>query len=140
MREVIADKLTGRATAGDVTITSEGGSATMQLQQGVAKGWMKYNQVSTVVDDSFNVSSVGDDATGDFSQNHTNNMSNANYSTNITTGLSRCFGTNLEDSSGGGTPDTASTAYFETVYNSSAAVYTKIDMQSNGTVIHGDLA
>ena len=123
------------------TIADKAGTGPVALtKQSAAKGWMKYNQVGTVVDDSFNVSSVGDDATGDFSQNHTNNMSNTNYSTNLTTGLSRVFGTNLEDSSGGGTPDTAGTAYFETVYNSSAAVYTTIDMQSNGTVIHGDLA
>ena len=39
MSEIITDKLTGKTSAGDVTITSEGGSATMQLQQGVAKVW-----------------------------------------------------------------------------------------------------
>ena len=37
MSTVITDNLTGKTSAGDVTITSEGGSATMQLQQGVAK-------------------------------------------------------------------------------------------------------
>ncbi len=124
----------------DTLVAADGTSPVTLTKQSAAKGWMKYNQVGTVVDDSFNVSSVGDDATGDFSQNHTNNMSNTNYSTNLTTGLSRVFGTNLEDSSGGGTPDTAGTAYFETVYNSSGSTYTTIDMQSNGTVIHGDLA
>ena len=34
MSEIITNKLTGKTAAGDVTITSEGGSATMQLQQG----------------------------------------------------------------------------------------------------------
>ena len=31
------DDLRGNTSAGDITITSEGGSATMQLQQGVLK-------------------------------------------------------------------------------------------------------
>ena len=39
MSTVITDNLTGKTSAGNVTITSEGGSATMQLQQGVAKAW-----------------------------------------------------------------------------------------------------
>ena len=34
MSEIIVDKLTGVGTAGDITVTSEGGAATMQLQQG----------------------------------------------------------------------------------------------------------
>ena len=34
------DDLRGNTAAGNVTITSEGGSATMQLQQGVAKFWV----------------------------------------------------------------------------------------------------
>ncbi len=33
------DDLRGNTAAGNITITSEGGAATMQLQQGVAKAW-----------------------------------------------------------------------------------------------------
>jgi hypothetical protein len=33
------DDLRGNTSAGDITITSEGGSATMQLQQGLEKAW-----------------------------------------------------------------------------------------------------
>ena len=63
MSEVITDKLTGKTSAGDVTITSEGGSATMQLQQGVAKAWRTDETLysnSNFVEDSFNISSATD--------------------------------------------------------------------------------
>ena len=81
MSEIITDNLTGKTSAGDVTITSEGGSATMQLQQGLAKLWATLDaDASTVVAfDSFNVSSVQDDATGKYGVTATSAMSDANY-------------------------------------------------------------
>ena len=63
MSEIITDKLTGKTAAGNVTITSEGGSATMQLQQGVAKLWMQ-GQGDATVTDSFNQASMTDIGTG----------------------------------------------------------------------------
>lgn len=80
MSEIITDKLTGRATAGDVTITSEGGAATMQLQQGVVKVWVNFNGTGTIATrDSFNVASLTDNGAGNYDVNHTNNMDNANF-------------------------------------------------------------
>ena len=81
MSEVITDKLTGRATAGDVTITSEGGSATMQLQQGVAKAWcyVEGDALAPLIN-SFNGSSLTDDGTGDYTYNLTNSFDYAKYS------------------------------------------------------------
>jgi len=77
MSEIITDKLTGKTSAGDVTITSEGGSATMQLQQGVAKVWIDIPLGAASINDSFNVSSLDDDGTGDFGVNVTNSFDNA---------------------------------------------------------------
>jgi hypothetical protein len=37
MSTILVDNLTGKTSAGDITVTSEGGAATMQLQQGLAK-------------------------------------------------------------------------------------------------------
>ena len=125
--ELKVDKFTGVTTAGSILVTGEGGSTTTNLQQGLSKGWLKYDQDNDTADDSHNVSSVTDNATGEFNQNHLNNMSNANYSTNVTSGFSRVFGTNMESGSGGGTPDTTSVAYFDIVYNSSGSTYTNID-------------
>ncbi len=46
MSTVIADNLTGKTSAGDITVTSEGGAATMQLQQGLAKGLATFSRNS----------------------------------------------------------------------------------------------
>ena len=78
MSEVITDKLTGRATAGDVTITSEGGSATMQLQQGLIKQWARYNQTTQTTDDSLNTSSLTDHGVGRSQFVFVNNCSSSN--------------------------------------------------------------
>ncbi|MGB2046283.1 MAG: hypothetical protein ACPHUD_11160, partial [Porticoccaceae bacterium] len=83
MSEIKVDTLTGKTSAGDVTITSEGGAVTMQLQQGVAKNWINFTGTSTVTtNDSLNASSVTDSGTGLYIPSITNAMSNANYSYN----------------------------------------------------------
>ena len=80
MSEIITNKLTGKTAAGDVTITSEGGSATMQLQQGVAKAWVNFNGRGTLaVQDSLNYTSVTDNQAGDYTSAYVNNFGNANY-------------------------------------------------------------
>jgi len=74
------DDLRGNTSAGDITITSEGGSATMQLQQGVAKNWCSLNGTGTIsVRDSFNTSSITDNATATYSVNINSNMDNDGY-------------------------------------------------------------
>jgi len=122
------------------TIQSTGGGAVTLTKQSAAKGWMKYDQYNNNVDDSVNVSSVTDADTGKFRQNHTNSMGNANYSSIAMSGTFRVFVTNSEGNSGGDNVDTTSLAYFQAVYNSSGSTYAYIDMASNGTAIHGDLA
>ena len=80
MSEIITDKLTGKTSAGDVTITSEGGSATMQLQQGVAKCWCSLNGTGTIaVRDSFNTSSLTDNGAATYTVNINNDMSGDGY-------------------------------------------------------------
>lgn len=68
MSEIKVDTLTGKTSAGDITVTSEGGAATMQLQQGLAKAWaiIDTNTAATATTGSMNVSSVADNGTGDF--------------------------------------------------------------------------
>ena len=75
------DDLRGNTAAGNITITSEGGAATTQLQQGLAKGWLNYQQNTPAVRDSLNISGVTDTATGRYAVAYTNNMSNALYCT-----------------------------------------------------------
>ena len=67
------DDLRGNTAAGNITITSEGGAATMQLQQGLAKTWVNFNGSTVAIRTSENVSSLTDNGTGD----HTVNLTNA---------------------------------------------------------------
>ena len=80
MSEIKTDKLTGVGTAGSIVVTGEGNSTTTNLQQGLAKVWVRFNGSSTIaVDDSLNVASLTDVGTGDYQVNFTNNMGNINY-------------------------------------------------------------
>jgi hypothetical protein len=74
------DDLRGNTAAGNITITSEGGSATMQLQQGLAKMWVNMNGQGTIATrDSLNVSGVTDNGTGNYTYALSLSMSNADY-------------------------------------------------------------
>jgi len=75
------DTITGVTTAGSISVTGEGNSTTTNLQQGLAKGWLNYQQNTPAVRDSLNISGVTDTATGRYAVAYTNNMSNALYCT-----------------------------------------------------------
>jgi len=74
------DTITGVTTAGSISVTGEGNSTTTNLQQGLAKSLLNYNQTGPTTDNSFNISSVSDDTTGTFTPAYTNVFSNVNYS------------------------------------------------------------
>jgi hypothetical protein len=62
--------------------------------QGSAKAWVNFNGTGTVaIRSSYNVSSITDNGTGDYTINFTTAMPNANYSLVATTGAS-AVGTN----------------------------------------------
>ena len=59
---------------------SLGGSATISSGAGSIEAWVNFNGTGTVaIRDSGNVSSITDNATGDYTINFTNAISNANY-------------------------------------------------------------
>ena len=75
------DEMQGVTSAGDITITSEGGAATMSLQQGLAKAWCSVDHDTTIsFFDSFNFASVTDNSTGNYGVSFTNSMSTSRYS------------------------------------------------------------
>ena len=87
MSEIKVDTLTGKTSDGNITVTSEGGAATMQLQQGLAKAWINFNGNGTIASrDSFNSASLVDNGTGDYTNNFTNAMGNANFSAMVASG------------------------------------------------------
>tara|TARA_R110000850_G_scaffold126813_1_gene245626 strand:+ start:96 stop:521 length:426 start_codon:yes stop_codon:yes gene_type:complete len=77
--------LTGVTTAGSIAVTGEGNSTTTSLQQGLSKLFTKFQGDDASVNDSFNVSSVDDDATGYNGVNFSNNMAAIHYATHSTT-------------------------------------------------------
>ena len=64
----------------NTTSTSEGGANTTNICQGLAKGWCHLTGTGTpTAEDSLNVGSITDTATGRYSFNFSTNFGNANY-------------------------------------------------------------
>ena len=86
MSTILVNTLTGTSTAGSIAVTGEGNSTTTNLQQGLAKAWAQQDGATAVAQDSFNVASITDEATGSASFTMTNVMSNSNFSATALTG------------------------------------------------------
>ena len=76
MSTILVDNLTGKTSAGDITVTV-GATATQSLQQGLAKVWASANQAA--LQDSLNVSSTTDNQSGDTTFTYSNAMVNDDY-------------------------------------------------------------
>jgi len=127
------DTLTGVTTAGSIVVTGEGNSTTTNLQQGLAKAWIRFNGASTVaINDSFNMSSLTDNDTGYYSPNYTNSFNSANYS--ITISSSRDTSNNRLCQHFLGSFTTNNLIYLVNKDNSNA------DSDAIGETINGDLA
>ena len=128
---VKVNQLSGIDTAGSITIQGEGTNTT-NLQQGLIKVWIKFDMSSSFTnEDSFNVSSLDDDGTGDFGLNFSNNMANANYPAPASAGEDNAnvltnFGTVATSSMDGQTRQTQANS--------------AIDKTNNSVCILGDLA
>jgi len=119
------------------TSLSEGGGATTNITQGLAKWWVRHNDGS--IGDSFNNASITDNGTGDFSHTFTNDFNN-NY---CVTGLA-------ENNNSRTAKVTFNTANAETQngllryitgYESGTnGESTALDCNNTNVMIHGDLA
>ena len=128
---VQVNQLRGIDTAGSITVQGEG-TATTNLQQGLVKVWIKFDMSSSFTnEDSFNISSLDDDGTGDFGLNFSNNMANANYPAPASAGEDNAnvltnFGTVATSSMDGQTRQTQANS--------------AIDKSNNSVCVLGDLA
>ena len=78
------DCITTADIAANAVTTAKLGSAEAS---GLCKAWVNFNGTSTVaIRASYNVSSITDNGTGDYTVNFTTAMPDANYSVNIATG------------------------------------------------------
>ena len=83
--------------------TTTGGIPTVKGQKLIPTAWVNFNGTGTVaIRDSENVSSIGDNGTGDYTVNFATNMANANYvmsgsvgSTDSTSGMWLGSGSNV---------------------------------------------
>ena len=79
MSEIKVDTLTGKTTANDITVTV-GATATMSLEQGLAKVWSSFTGTGTpAISDGLNGSSITDGGTGNYTFNMSNAMGNSTY-------------------------------------------------------------
>jgi hypothetical protein len=148
MSEIKVDTLTGKTTAGDITVTSEGGAATMQLQQGLAKAWIKYTDhvgagSGLASADALNVSSIADTDTGKVTVNFANNMSSIDFCfvVNAMDMASTAQGSSGYISNETSTNITTSKLVVWTGYsNNNAGGLARADSDLAMVTIHGDLA
>ena len=125
------DDLRGNTTAKTVTVTV-GASATMSLEQGLAKAWVSMDAGQTV-NDSLNTASLTDNGSGDHTANWTNALSLATYA--VAT-FSRVTTTYAQVA----TPEGAFTTTTVTINTHQSNSTTKGDKTENGITAHGDLA
>ena len=81
--EIKTNTFKGQTTAGSIAVQSEGTNTT-NLQQGLCKCWALISADGASILDSFNVSTIDDDGTGDGGIHFTNDMSSANYVIQLT--------------------------------------------------------
>ena len=132
MSTILVNTLTGTSTAGSIVVTGEGNSTTTNLQQGLAKQWVRFDGTGLTVEDSFNTSSVTDNGTGDYSPVLTSSMSSENYSPLYTSSqYHELMGNN------GGTTGTLASGYKINIRDSSNSA---ADTGRVSTSVLGDLA
>jgi len=98
MSTIVTDTITGKSTATTVTIGStpvvsasansmtirgEGSNQT-SIQQGLCKAWNKTTANGENIEDSFNIATLTDTATGKQFHTTTNNLANDDYSMQLT--------------------------------------------------------
>ena len=105
------------------------------LLNGSGKTWVNYNS-STTIRDSFNISTLDDDGTGDYTAHITNSFANDDFS--VTTGGS--------NGTASATAYCLSTFSYSTssvemeTFSVSASSVAKADRSMNNLTIHGELA
>jgi hypothetical protein len=106
--------------AGTLTIStlSDGTNSTSATNciQGSAKAWVNFNGSTAVINASYNVSSITRNATGEYTVNFTNAMSDANYGFAIS--VCNIAGTATVYSQAQATPPTTTTIRFATTNTS----------------------
>ena len=136
--DAIVDKAGSGGTnvkiANNAVTVSEGGNATTNTVQGLAKAWINFVGAGTSINDSLGISSLADDGTGIYTITMSSAMSNANYS--ITIGIKELGGGNNHAGVVKGDVTVTTTVFAMRTYSSG----TPQDVTFVYDTIHGDLA
>ena len=118
----------GKIKADTLEHSTAGSLDTKFVVNGSSKAWHKANAAGTTLNDSLNVSSLGDQATGQQVINLTNSMNNANYmgAQGVWTNISEPF-----------LFSQATSSYNSYTYDEAGGAYTDAEQ---GSMIMGDLA
>ena len=141
MSTLKANTFTGTTSAGSILVTGEGGSTTTNLQQGLCKSWFVFDQVnSNTLDDSFNIGSITDRATGCMYGNFTNNMNTVNYTVMASSSpvASGSMATDNNNRSCIASADTTARSSINVFNTDTVSSYA--DEENQQSVVHGDLA
>ena len=131
--EIAIDKLKGVSSASSISVVAEGGTTTTDLQQGLAKVWIHFPGDGASINDSLNVSSLTDTATGNAHVVINNNMNNTTYSYVNGNQFTTASGSNAFFANAGAQ---ATTGYDVTHYQNGALA----DSVKASSTVHGDLA
>ena len=142
----VGNDITFNSNIANPTTVKGEGTATTNLQQGLAKAWVNFDGTASgaAARDGFNNSSMTDVDTGVYTLTITNAMNSTNSM--VASGLCTDDGStnnhvanlSLDRTGSGGSPFTTTTVGFNSVFETSGA--TRNDMDFVTVAIHGDLA
>ena len=134
--DTIVDKAGSGGTnvkvANTSTYVSDAGSVTQNTVQSLIKAWIKFSGSAASIHGSFNISSLTDNSTGDYSPNFTNNMNTSNNFAATTAGQDTNTRTNVHFSFEGQSASDINIEYYEGG--------SKADCVRVASIITGDLA
>ena len=112
-------------------------TASTNLQQGLAKAWIDFDGTGTIAtSDSFNITSIADNGTGDYSVTIANDMASSNYVHAGNSGGANSTSAGAVYAYDQGTTRTATLFRVLTVTNSGSVV----DTPTINIMVSGDLA
>jgi len=131
--DTIVDKAGSGGTnvkvANNAVAVAEGGAATTNVVQGLAKAWGHFEGGDTTLDDSLNTTSLLDHGSGDFKPNFGNNMASINYA-----GAFHATDTGIGSAVAGGYVTNGLRFYIRT------SAFGLIDKDDTTYIVNGDLA
>ena len=143
MSEILVDNLTGKTSAGSIVVYGEGGTATTNLQQGLAKAWCQFDgTVATIAyAESFNGSSLLDLGEGRYQNSITNVMDTATYPVIAEAGNELSdYSSSADDARDHNSMIGSRTSSVQRLFSVDADGGAQDDCQSMNAVIFGDLA